>query len=277
AIETLEQAIVLRPDNAELYGSLFVACKYGSYYGRLVDYAERLDGVEPATDSEMFEFMDHYRELMALDQALALAEKLMAMDVDKTSMYLARAAIYLRMGKYAEADMDLKTATMNGAEVFETCQLKAFLEFYRADYEAAVPAFECNFETDQENPYYRMWLYFARLYVGIDDRESLAAYYRGMGTGDTSSIWAEQLIGYLLGYVDRESLLEAGVDQDDDNLTSGQMCEAWFYMGLLDRQRGDLAAARAAFEKSMGYRIYIFYEHSWAAAELKKLTAEEAK
>jgi lipoprotein NlpI len=55
------------------------------------------------------------------------------------------------------------------------------------------------------------------------------------------------------------------------------MCEAWFYMGLLDRQRGDLAAARAAFEKCMGYRIYIFYEHSWANAELKKLAAEEAK
>ena len=277
AIEMLEQAIVLRPENAELYVSLFVACKYGSYYDRLVDYAERLDGVEPATDSEMFEFMDHYRELMALNQALALVEKLMAMDLDKTAMYLSRAAIYLRMGKYAEADMDLETATMNGAEVFETCQFKAFLEFYRADYEAAVPAFECNFETDQENPYYRMWLYFARLYAGIDDRESLAAYYRGMGAGDTSSIWAEQLIGYLLGYVDRESLLKAGVAQGDDNLTSGQMCEAWFYMGLLDRQRGDLAAARAAFEKCMGYRIYIFYEHSWADAELKKLTAEEAK
>ncbi len=277
AIETLEQAIVLRPENAELYGDLFLACKYGSYYDRLVEYAERLDGVEPATDSEMFKFMDHYRELMALDQALALADKLMAMDVDKTEMYLARAAIYLRMGKYAEADTDLEAATMNGAEFFETCQLKAFLEFYQADYEAAVAAFECNFETDQENPYYRMWLYFARLYAGIDDRDSLAAYYRGMGAGDTSSIWAEQLIGYLLGYVDRESFLEAGVAQGDDNLTSGQMCEAWFYMGLLDRQRGDLAAARAAFEKCMGYRIYIFYEHSWANAELKKLAAEEAK
>ena len=277
AIETFEQAIVLRPENSELYADLFLACKYGSYFDRLVDYAERLDGVEPVTDSEMFEFMDYYRELMALDQALAFAEKLMVTFDDKTAVYLARASIYLRMGKYVQTDTDLESATMSGAEVFETCQLRAFLEFYRGDYEAAAPAFECNFETDQENPYYRMWLYFARLYAGIDDRESLAAYYRGMGAGDSSSIWAEQLIGHLLGYVDRESLLEAAVVRGDDNLTSGQLCEAWFYMGLLDRHRGERAGARIAFQKCMGYRIYIFYEHSWADAELKKLTAEEAK
>ena len=110
-------------------------------------------------------------------RAIAIHEKALGPDHPGLATDLNNLAeLYYAQGKYAEADTDLETAAMSGAEVSETCQLKAFLEFYRADYEAAVPAFECNFETDQENPYYRMWLYFARLYAGIDDRESLAAY-----------------------------------------------------------------------------------------------------
>jgi tetratricopeptide (TPR) repeat protein len=83
--------------------------------------------------------------------------------------------------------------------------------------------------------------------------------------------WTKHLGQFLAGMMDESALLAAAEKRGDETVR-GQQCEANYFIGAMRVIHGDLAGARASFQKSLATDERDYYEFKFARAALAKLT-----
>jgi hypothetical protein len=82
--------------------------------------------------------------------------------------------------------------------------------------------------------------------------------------------WAKT-IGQFLGGVVDEKVLFASAQTSDFEPVAGQLCEAYYFAGMMRLMNGDEKTARQYFQKSLATGIKDYNEYRFAAAELVRL------
>jgi lipoprotein NlpI len=84
--------------------------------------------------------------------------------------------------------------------------------------------------------------------------------------------WTKTIGLFLTGALDEKSLLKAAKKSDVEPV-SGQICEAFYYIGMMRLSRGDKAAAYDAFLTCRAFLLKDYDEYQFAGAELARLDA----
>lgn len=82
--------------------------------------------------------------------------------------------------------------------------------------------------------------------------------------------WFDHVGAYLLGREPEDALFEHA-KSEDAKTAAGQLCEAWYYMGLRALFVGDKTTAAEHFRRCVATGETTFYEYALAAAELQSL------
>jgi lipoprotein NlpI len=105
----------------------------------------------------------------------------------------------------------------------------------------------------------------------------------GQPTADLSSLvrhwkpgWKKTLGQFLAGELTEAALFELSV-QGDIKTVREQKCEAFYYAGAVRLIKGDVADARALFEKCVATQLHSFSEFQFARAELSRPAPAEKK
>jgi lipoprotein NlpI len=175
-----------------------------------------------------------------LDGAIADYSKAIALDPKGASAYLNRGNARLEKGDTAGA---------------------------RADYEQAIQL------AKDEAAYARFALFvlMSRQKTGQPAAE-LSSLVRRWKPG-----WKKTLGQFLAGEITEGEFFELSV-QGDIKTVREQKCEAFYYSGAVRLIKGDVADARALFEKCVATQLHSFSEFQFARAELSRpVSAEKTK
>jgi len=82
--------------------------------------------------------------------------------------------------------------------------------------------------------------------------------------------WGKTLGQYVVGGIQERALLKAAEDKKNPPV-SGHQCEAYYFIGMMHLLKGDLAAARAAWQQAFATGELDYYEYLFAKAELARL------
>ena len=127
---------------------------------------------------------------------------------------------------------------------------RADLFFSIRKWDAALEDYNRFFELskeDQEYPRLYVWLILARTGQTDAANKELADYLQQRGN---TADWFSAVASYLLGRISDADLLAAAKSSDKKKET-GQMCEAWFYIGMKKLIGGDKSGAQDCFNKSL--------------------------
>jgi tetratricopeptide (TPR) repeat protein len=121
---------------------------------------------------------------------------------------------------------------------------------------------------DQEYP--RLYVWLIRVRTGQTDaaNKELVDYLQQRGN---TADWFSTVTSHVLGRISDADLLTAAKSSDKKK-ESGQLCEAWFYIGIKKLMGGDKNGAQNCFNKSLATDQKDLTEYHFARAELKELS-----
>ncbi len=114
-----------------------------------------------------------------------------------------------------------------------------------------------------------IWIIRTRLGEGQAADKELAAHLEKVGNTTTNE-WIRKVAGHLLGKVTEADLIAAAASPDARK-KSGQICEAWYYIGMKKLLSGDKKTATEDFYKCLDTKRDEFTEFQFAEAELNAL------
>jgi len=123
--------------------------------------------------------------------------------------------------------------------------------------------------SDQD--YSQLFIWIIRTRIGekeAADKELTERLAKGWNAAPND--WLSKVAGHLLGTVTEADLL-AAADSPDARKKSGQICEAWYYIGMKKLLTGDKKSAADDFRKCLDTKRDDFTEFKFAQAELKAL------
>jgi lipoprotein NlpI len=88
----------------------------------------------------------------------------------------------------------------------------------------------------------------------------------------SKSDWATVLVDYYLGSVSESAVVAALVsDVSSQSQLNHRLCEAYFYLGKLNAQKGNIIKAENYFKLALSTNVFEYVEHKYARIELTKL------
>jgi lipoprotein NlpI len=87
--------------------------------------------------------------------------------------------------------------------------------------------------------------------------------------GETND-WPVHVGHFLLDEISQDAFLNAA-DSTDVKKSSGQHCEAYFYIAIKFLRAGNVASAKSFFQQCMDTEVKTFYEYRMARVKLKQL------
>jgi lipoprotein NlpI len=194
-----------------------------------------------------------------LEAALKLQPKVLDWQVD-------RASALAKLGRLSEAEAvfaALKQQVPGNDYLRSALAVFRFAEGRFAEAEALFRAVKPD---DGNQPYETIFAYLAGLRRGAPDVIWLRQH-RASGAG-----WPVPIQRFLLGEIDRATLLQAARDTFDLRTTE-QQCEGYFTLGEVALAAGDKETARREFENCVQSGIVGFIEYGLAKRELERLPA----
>jgi lipoprotein NlpI len=85
-----------------------------------------------------------------------------------------------------------------------------------------------------------------------------------------SDDWPVQVGHFLLDEISQDAFLNAA-DSTDAKKSSGQHCEAYFYIAIKFLRAGNVASAKLFFQQCIDTNVKTFYEYRMARIKLKQL------
>ncbi|HEY3853816.1 MAG TPA: tetratricopeptide repeat protein [Verrucomicrobiae bacterium] len=142
----------------------------------------------------------------------------------------------------------------------------------KQDWDGALIAFRRALElnsTAQDYTRFRIWI--VRMKKGdLAAANDELSTYLVKRTTRTSGDWTEKIARYLLGQISEDDLLGASASLDSE-VSAGQHCEFWFYVGMKQLLVGDKQTASNDFRKCLATQKRDFAEFWSAQIELKAL------
>ena len=205
-----------------------------------------------------------------LNDALADLNPAIQLDPNNAAAYNSRGTVMAMNGDLDGALADYNRAIELEPKNAATYNNRAALFFATRNWGAALQDYDRFLELskeDQEYPRLYVWLIRVRTgQTGAANKELVDYLQQRGNTAD----WFSTVTGHVLGKKSDADLLTAA-KSSDKRKERGQLCEAWFYIGMKKLMAGDKAGAEACFNKSLATDQKDSTEYHFARAELKAL------
>jgi tetratricopeptide (TPR) repeat protein len=205
-----------------------------------------------------------------LDGALADFNPAIELDPKNAAAYHSRGAARAMKGDLDGALADYNHAIELNPKDAATYNNRAGLFFSVRNWAAALEDYNRVFELSKEGQEYpRLYVWLLQARTGQTDaaNKELVEYLQQRGN---TVDWFSTVASYLLGGISDADLL-AAAKSSNKKKESGQLCEAWFYIGMKRLIGGDKSGAQDCFNKSLATDQKDFTEYHFARAELKAL------
>jgi tetratricopeptide (TPR) repeat protein len=205
-----------------------------------------------------------------LNDALADLNPAIQLDPNNAAAYNSRGTVRAMNGDLDGALADYNRAIELEPKNAATYNNRAALFFATRNWGAALQDYDRFLELskeDQEYPRLYVWLIRVRTgQTGAANKELLDYLQQRGNTAD----WFSTVTSHVLGKKSDADLLTAA-KSSDKRKERGQLCEAWFYIGMKKLMAGDKAGAEGCFNKSLATDQKDSTEYHFARAELKAL------
>jgi len=205
-----------------------------------------------------------------LDGALADFNPAIQLDPKNAAAYHSRGVARTMKGDLDGALADYNRAIELDPKDAATYNNRAGLFFLVRNWGAALEDYNRFFELSeegQEDPRLYVWLIHARTgQTDAANKELVDYLQQRANTAD----WFSTVASYLLGRKSDADLL-AAAKSSDKKKENGQLCEAWFYIGMKKVIGGDKSGAQDCFNKSLATDQKDYAEYHFARTELKAL------
>lgn len=205
-----------------------------------------------------------------LDGALADFNPAIELDPKNAAVYRSRATAKAMKGDLDGALTDYNRAIEIDPKDPATYINRAGLLFSARKWDGALEDYNRFFDLSkdgQEYPRLYVWLIRARTGQTELANKELVDYLQHRGN---TADWFSTVAADLLGGISDADLL-AAAKSPDRKKESGQLCEAWFYIGMKKLMHGDQSGAQDSFNKSVATDEKNYTEYLFARAELKAL------
>jgi tetratricopeptide (TPR) repeat protein len=201
--------------------------------------------------------------------AIADCTRVLQLKPDFTLAYHLRGVCQDHLGNYAMAISDLDAAIKRDGQNPWSFGFRGAAKEAQGDFAGALSDYEqCIALNPSGGRHTMIWCYFMRrlLHRGHPEADLSAAIAPWYGS------WVKHVALYVLGRESEPDLLTLA-NQGEPNVSRGQRCEAYFYIGMTDLINQDAGAARVAFQRCLDERLPGLLETILAQAELSRLTA----
>ena len=205
-----------------------------------------------------------------LDGALADFNPAIELDPKNAAAYHSRGAAKAMKGDLTGALADYNRAIELDPKDAAIYNNRAGLLFSAHNWDAALEDYNRFFELSKEGQDYpRLYVWLIRARTGQTEmgNKELVDYLQQRGN---DSDWLSTVASHLLGKISDADLLSAA-KSENKNKESGQLCEAWFYIGMKKLIGGNKNGAQDCFHKSLATDRKDYTEYHFARAELKAL------
>jgi lipoprotein NlpI len=270
AIQDYDQALQLRPDYASaFYNRGLTYWRKGDSERAIQDFDQAIH-LEPepllatlAYNSRGYVLMgngDYDRAIQDFDQAIRL-------QPDYALAFNNRGLAYAHKGDRDRAFQNLDQALrLQPDREDEIAARKGRILVWIGRFAEAADAFTLSIQSNPQDAYRRLWLYFARERANQDGTGAFAA---SLGDIDLAS-WPSPIIRYYQGEVSEQAVLDSATDPDPQT-ANARACEAAFYIGEHDLLAGHTTDARRRFQNAIEICLKDSVEFHSARAELDRL------
>jgi lipoprotein NlpI len=147
---------------------------------------------------------------------------------------------------------------------------RAVAELITNDPGAAAADDAMAFKLNPTELYYVLWLHVARVQAGQNDADELAANAKSIEKTIDQSKWPGPALALFLGSLSPEQTEKAAAAAPE-GIQVGQVCEAYFYVGIYQLGKRAPAAARALFQSALDHCPHDYFEYWAASFELKRM------
>ena len=144
---------------------------------------------------------------------------------------------------------------------------RALAKLYTNDAAGAADDAAMALKLKPADPYYAIWLHVARARTGLIDADELASNSKKI----ERSKWPWPIVALFLGSMVPDEAKSAALSADDESTRVGQSCEADFYIGAYQIEKGAQADARTLFQSAVDHCLHDSVEYPAAKLELKRL------
>jgi lipoprotein NlpI/transglutaminase-like putative cysteine protease len=208
-----------------------------------------------------------YVSLDMMDNALRDANEALKLAPNSPQLLSCRAEAYFHSGEFEKSIADYSKAVALGATDANLFRGRGVSEFYAGRLDGAADDFaKASAAADKESAtYIDLWLTWSLQRLGKPLPEALAKR-----ATDTHGDWPRPALAMLAGNITPEDML-AALESKTGDARQMALAEANFYVGQHYLTLGDVAKARAFFEKTRQSGVIIYYEYTAAAFELERL------
>ncbi len=271
ALNDYNQAIRLNPRNPATFNDRgnIKRAKH-DLDGALADYnrAIELNGANPVA---------YYNRAMTkqskgdLEGALADLNPAIKLDPKNAAAFHSRGAVREVKGDFKGALEDYNRAIELDPKDTTTFGNRASVYYSLRQWDNSLKDYERSFEISTEGQdYAHLYVWLIRARSGQEETAS-QALRQYLAQRPNKSDWFGTVGNYLLGTVTEDDLVAAAASPDKKK-EAGQLCEAWFYIGMKKLIAGDKVGAESSFNKSMATNEKDYTEYHYARAELRALS-----
>jgi tetratricopeptide (TPR) repeat protein len=138
---------------------------------------------------------------------------------------------------------------------------------YNGDLSTALSEMSISLHVNPSDAYCVLWLHIIRARIGDDDRDELAANAARLD----KTVWPWPVVTLFTSAQTPELVRADALSAKDEKTRSNQMCEADFYTGVFQVEKGATAQARQLLAAAVKECPPQFIEYEGAKEELKRL------
>jgi len=280
AIRDYDQAIKLNPNIAQFYNNRGGAYRLKSEYDRAIgDYNEAINldpnyaiayigrGNAYVGKGEYDRAIQEYDEAIKLNPKFAIAyanrarvhylkddndhairdyDEAVALAPKNAQLHDSRGNAYFAKGDHDRAMQDFNQSVQLDAENAFSHQNRALAELYSGSASLAVNDLAMAVKLEPSNHYFVIWLHIARTRAGQNDVNELASNAERLDQAK----WPWSIVGLFLGSSSPERVRAAAQVADSPDMQQDQVCEADFFLGIYQQEKGARDEARRLLESA---------------------------
>ncbi|WP_455205958.1 tetratricopeptide repeat protein [Kaarinaea lacus] len=209
---------------------------------------------------KQFASLGHY------DAAIDDYSKTIRLAPNFVSAYVDRAVAYARLEKYKLAYQDLNLAVKTHPDDVNVYKTRGALSFLLGKYDYAAADYKRYLQLKPGDLYRILWLHLSEKYQNRNANSSIRSYINGVDL----AVWPGAIVELYAGDIEVENLSKA-LSQGVRDMTSGHVCEAYYYIGQYYLLQNDKSKALELFNKAVATNAKSYIEYEFALAYSRKL------
>jgi lipoprotein NlpI len=205
-----------------------------------------------------------------IDKAIADFDSAVHLDPYDPVPFANRGTVYAAIGEFTRAVTDFRSAIALKPSVagFHVKRAQAIL--YLGHVDEAIAALKTALQLDPSNAFAAIWLHIAHLKAAADDTLEMKQVAASIDWNQ----WPAVILQLFLGDTTSERVKEAAVINADRTRRSVRECQAAFYLGVFDLEKGDKTGAVDRFQAARDSCSSTLIEFAAAKAELMHLVSK---